>query len=71
MPDEILDKIEKTSQDVEMDRQSESETPLTFENEQEQKEKPLAYAKLVVTHSSRVFGKSIISGLHFPDQISS
>jgi hypothetical protein len=57
MPDETLEKAEKTSQDSEMERQSESETPLTLEMEEETREKPLAYAKLIVTHSKKAFGK--------------
>lgn len=55
MLDETLEKAEKTSQDSEME--SESETPLTFEMEEETREKPLAYAKLIVTHSKKAFGK--------------
>ena len=52
--------IEETSEDVEMDRQSESETPLTVESLLEPKEKPLTYAKLVVSYSNTAFGRSII-----------
>ena len=59
MPGETEDQIEKTSEDVEMDRQNESETPLTLENLSEPKEKPLAYANLVVTNSNTAFGRSI------------
>ena len=59
MPGATEDQIEKTSEDVEMDRQNESETPLTLENLPEPKEKPLAYANLVVTYSNTAFGRSI------------
>ena len=59
MPGETEDQIEKTSEDVEMDRQNESETPLTLENLSEPKEKPLAYVNLVVTNSNTAFGRSI------------
>mgnify|MGYP002804376443 CR=1 FL=1 len=57
MPDETLHQIEKTPEDVEMDRESESETPLTIESLLEPKEKPLTYAKLVVTYSNTAFGR--------------
>ena len=57
MPDETLESGKKTSQGSEMDRQSESETPLTIEMEQGTKEKPIAYARLVVKYSKYAFGK--------------
>ncbi len=66
MPNETLEKAEETSEDVEMDKQSESETPLTYEIELEPTEKPFAYAELVVTHYKRAFGKSCIKTIDSP-----
>ena len=56
MPDETLENIENKLE--EMERQSESETPLADENEKDTQEKPLAFAKLTVNHPKTCFGKS-------------
>lgn len=58
MPNETLEKVAHSSKESDMDKKSESETPLTEEIEQETEEKPHVYAKLVVTHAKTAFGKS-------------
>lgn len=63
MPDETPENLEEgktASEDGEMDRQSESEMPLTLEMGPTVIEKPVTYAKFVVTNSKTAFGKFLI-----------
>lgn len=63
MPDETPENLEEgktASQDGEMDRQSESEMPLTLELGSTVIEKPAKYAKFIVAHPKTAFGKFLI-----------